>query len=78
MTYKLHKQFNWKSSGARLRKPMSDDDRSLQMRNKLQAILAKSKVGPKLTIVKDSDGNVVEWMSDSGWKQVSQKLPKEV
>jgi hypothetical protein len=46
MTYKLHKQFNWKSSSARLRKPVSDDDRAAQLRNRLQAIEAKSNIGP--------------------------------
>jgi hypothetical protein len=46
MTYKLHKQFNWKSSSARLRPPVSDADRAAQMRNRLQAIEAKSNIGP--------------------------------
>ena len=46
MTYKLHKQFNWKSSSSRLRKPVSDADRAAQMRNRLQAIEAKSNIGP--------------------------------
>ena len=56
MTYKLHKQFNWKSSSARLRKPVSAEDRAAQLRNRLQAIEArqsredaygnKSNIGP--------------------------------
>jgi len=46
MTYKLHKQFNWKSSSARIRPPVSDDDRVAQLRNRLQAIEAKSNIGP--------------------------------
>lgn len=46
MTYKLHKQFNWKSSSARLRPPVSDADRAAQMRSKLLAVKAKSNIGP--------------------------------
>lgn len=46
MKYQLHKQFNWKSSSSRLRKPVSDADRAAQMRNRLQAIEAKSNIGP--------------------------------
>lgn len=46
MKYQLHKQFNWKSSSSRLRKPVSDADRAAQIRNRLQAIEAKSNIGP--------------------------------
>jgi len=46
MKYKLHKQFNVNSSSARLRKPLSNEDKAMQMRNRLQAIQAKSNIGP--------------------------------
>ena len=70
MTYKLHKQFNWHSSSARLRKP-TQQERVMRMLNKLQAAKAKSNVGPKLTIVKDSDNHIVSWSQDSGWKDAN-------
>ena len=68
MSYKLHKQFNMYASSGRIRKPATDDaSRAKALRSKLLAVKAKSNVGPKLKLVCDSDGNLTEWMSDTGW-----------
>lgn len=78
MTYKLHKQFNWKSASARLRKPMAQQERVERLMNRLQAAKAlrssedaygiKSNVGPKVKLVHDSEGKLLSWHNDSGWK----------
>ena len=68
MTYKLHKQFNWKSASARLRKPTAQQERVERLMNRLQA--AKANVGPKMKLVHDSEGNLVSWHNDSGWKDI--------
>ena len=68
MTYKLHKQFNWKSASARLRKPMAQQERVERLMNRLQAAKAKSNVGPKMKLVHDSEGKLLSWHNDSGWK----------
>jgi hypothetical protein len=43
----------------------------MRMLNKLQAAKAKSDVGPKLTIVKDSNDHIVSWSQDTGWKDAN-------
>lgn len=69
MTYKLHKQFNWKSASARLRKPMDQQERVERLMNRLQAAYGiKSDVGPKIKLVHDSEGKLLSWHNDSGWK----------
>ena len=71
MKYKLHKQFNMYASSARIRKPATDDaSRANALLSKLLAIQAKSNVGPKLKLVRDSEGNLTEWQSDTGWYDI--------
>lgn len=70
MTYKLHKQFNWKSASARLCKPMAQRERVERLMNRLQAAKAKSNVGPTMKLVHDSEGKLLSWHNDTGWKEV--------
>lgn len=41
-----HKSFNFNSSSARIRKPITDIAKASALQNKAQAIRAKSNVGP--------------------------------
>jgi hypothetical protein len=46
LRYVFHKSFNFNSSSARIRKPITDADKALALKNKAQSLRAKSNVGP--------------------------------
>jgi hypothetical protein len=46
LRYVYHKTFNFNSSSARLRKPMTDAEKASALQNKVQSIRAKSNIGP--------------------------------